>query len=345
MMKLIEQPRIVLVGCGGIASGGWAGSMSQFEQAQIVGVVDLELERANAFCERHGYKDIVIGTDLASVIEKAAANVVFDCTTPSAHSSVTLTALENGCHVLGEKPLSDNLEDARQMVKSASESELIYAVMQNRRYDEGIHSLRRFLDSGMLGELTTLNADFYLAPRFGGFRDEMKHVLLIDMAIHSFDQARFLSGSDAVSVYCHEWNPKGSWYNHGASAVAVFEMANGSVFTYRGSWCADGLPTSWECQWRAQCVNGAAKWDGQKEIVAQRMVVSDKIGRSRVDVNVPVDSKLQHKGHAGCIGEFLKALENGDTPETVCHDNIKTLAMVLAAVESAESGQRVAVAN
>lgn len=343
-MKLIQNPRIVLVGCGRMASG-WAGATAQFEQAQIVGLVDLELERANAFCERHGYGDIVIGTDLASVIEEAAANVVFDCTIPSAHSNVTFTALENGCHVLGEKPLSDNLEDAGRMLKAARESGLLYTIMQNRRYDDGIVSFRRFLDDGMLGKLTTLNADFYLAPRFGGFRDEMEHVLLIDMAIHSFDQARFLSGSDAISVYCHEWNPKGSWYRHGASAVAVFEMANGSVFTYRGSWCADGLPTAWECEWRAQCQKGAAKWDGKNEIVAQSMVEADNSGRSLVDISVPVDTRLQHKGHAGCIGEFLSSLEKGHTPQTVCHDNIKTLTMVLAAVESAETGQKVAIEN
>jgi predicted dehydrogenase len=76
-----------------------------------------------------------------------------------------------------------------------------------------------------------VNADFYIGAHFGGFRDQMQHVLLLDMAIHSFDQARMVMQADPVSVYCREWNPKGSWYQHGASVVAVFEMTGGIVYT------------------------------------------------------------------------------------------------------------------
>ena len=61
-------------------------------------------------------------------------------------------------------------------------------------------------------------ADFFIGAHFGGFRDEMAHVLLLDMAIHTFDQARKILGADPVSVYCHEFNPAGSWYAGASSA-------------------------------------------------------------------------------------------------------------------------------
>ena len=80
------------------------------------------------------------------------------------------------------------------------------------------------MQSGAVGPLTTVNCDFYIGAHFGGFRDRMEHVLLLDMAIHTFDQARFIMGADPVSVYCNEWNPAGSWYDHDASAIAIFEM-------------------------------------------------------------------------------------------------------------------------
>ena len=148
--------------------------------------------------------------------------------------------------VLGEKPLADNMADARRMVAAAQEAGLLFAVIQNRRYDENLRRLRAFLESGAIGQLTTVNSDFYLGVHFGGFRDHMAHVLLSDMAIHTFDAARYLSGSEPCSVYCHEWNPAGSWYDRDASAVAIFEMSEGLVYTYRGSWCSEGLNTSWE---------------------------------------------------------------------------------------------------
>ena len=61
------------------------------------------------------------------------------------------------------------------------------------------------------------------------------------MAIHTFDAARFLAGADPVSVICHEWNPPGSWYDHDASAVAVFELSGGILYTVFQAGCAGAL--------------------------------------------------------------------------------------------------------
>ena len=114
--------------------------------------------------------------------------------------------------------------------------------------------------------ITSVHADFFLAPHFGGFREEMDHVLLLDMAIHSFDALRCMTGLAASGVYCREWNPPHSWYRQGSSAAAIFDLDNGAVFVYRGSWCAPGLPTSWECAWRFVGEKGALGWDGGDEI-------------------------------------------------------------------------------
>ena len=65
----------------------------------------------------------------------------------------------------------------------------LHAVVQNRRYLAGVRRIARVLDSGAIGALTSIHCDFFLAPHFGGFREEMDHVLLIDMAIHTFDAA------------------------------------------------------------------------------------------------------------------------------------------------------------
>jgi len=55
------------------------------------------------------------------------------------------------------------------------------------------------------------------------------------------DAARFITAADALSVFCHEWNPAGSWLDHEASAVAIFHMSGGIVYTYRGGWSTEGL--------------------------------------------------------------------------------------------------------
>ena len=115
----------------------------------------------------------------------------------------------------------------------------------------------------------------------------MEHVLLLDMAIHTFDAARLIAGADPVAVYCKEWNPPGSWYDHDASAVAVFEMSGGIVYTYRGSWCAEGLNTSWECDWRVIGTQGSVTWDGAEAFSAQVISETGAFRSEYDDVEIP----------------------------------------------------------
>lgn len=337
------QLRAVLVGCGGI-SQAWLKPATQLEGLQIVGLVDIMEEAARKRAAEYDLHDASVGTDLQSVLRDTAPDIVFNCTIPEAHAEVTLTALSQGCQVLSEKPLADSMENARRLVDAARESGKTFAVMQNRRYNEHIRRLRAFLESGEVGPLTTLNSDFYLGAHFGGFRDHMSHVLLLDMAIHTFDAARFISSADPVAVYCYEWNPEGSWYDQDASAVAVFEMTGGLVYTYRGSWCAEGLSTSWEGEWRVIGTNGTVTWDGAEGFHAQKVAETGGFLSKQADMTLPdYDAGGKTDGHAGVIRDFVECVRTGRTPETVCTDNIKSLAMVIGAVESAETGKRIEI--
>ena len=73
--------------------------------------------------------------------------------------------------------------------------------MQNRRFDPIARALRDFLAEGHIGRVNTLHADFFVAPHFGGFRDTMEHILLRDMAVHTFGSARFLAGADPLTPF------------------------------------------------------------------------------------------------------------------------------------------------
>jgi predicted dehydrogenase len=284
---------------------------------------------------------------LADAVAKTGANLVFDVTIPDAHEAVVVEALQLGCDVVGEKPLAATLPAAQRMVATAKQTGRTYAVMQNRRWIPEIQAFRKVLHGERLGGVEELHADMYIGAHFGGFREEMKFPLLLDMAIHTFDEARFLSGADPVSVYCHSWNPKRSWYGHDASAACIFEMSDGIVFTYRGSWCGEGLHADWNGEWRAVCNRGTAKWDGVKSVQAQAIKPppageKQPFFNAMEDLAVPIDP-LPARGHTGLIQDALACIRDGRAPATVCTDNIKSLAMVEAAVESAKQGKKVKV--
>lgn len=335
----IREIKAVLVGCGSM-SQAWLTPAKTIPGLRIVGLVDLHRPAAEARAKQYELPESIVYDSLKDAIAQAKPDVVFDVTIPAAHKSVTLEALTAGCHVLGEKPMAESLADAQAMVAAAKASGKIYAVIQNRRYDPNIRTVRDVLASNTIGPVAEIHADFFLGPHFGGFRDVMEHPLLIDMAIHTFDQARYASGCDPVAVYCHAFNPAHSWYKGDASAICIFEMTGGVVYVYRGSWCAQGQPTSWNANWRFVCGNGSLVWDGGTNIQAHK-AADPSISHPSEFPEVTIEKgTLEHQTHDGLIREFVDCVRSGGRPLTHCEDNIKSLAMVLAAVKSAASGQR-----
>ncbi|MFW5686375.1 MAG: Gfo/Idh/MocA family protein [Spirochaetota bacterium] len=331
--------RAIMIGCGGI-SAAWLTALQDLPQAEIVGLVDLNEKAARARAEEFGL-DVPLYTRVEDALDELGPEVAFDCTIPEAHAGTDLLCMEAGCHVLCEKPLAHDLEAAKKVVDAARALGRTHAVMQNRRYQSDIVRFRALLRSGVLGRLTSLHAEFFLGAHFGGFRAEMRNVLLLDMAIHTFDAARFLMDARPTRVVAVEWNPEGSWFAHGAAASVIVTMDNGSVFTYQGNWAAEGLHTSWESSWRAVATGGSAHWDGASTIVAERAGRAEGLVRPGEQIDVPAGTPLEHTGHAGCIHDFLVSVSKGVEPMTVSHDNIYSLAMSLSAVESASSGRTV----
>lgn len=334
----------VLVGCGAM-SKAWLEASAETANLTITGLVDIDQSRAEARAGEFGLSGAIIGTELDAVLAKAPAQIVFDVVVPEARRDIALTAFRHGCHLLTEKPLADTPEHATEILRAAKNAGRVHAVVQNRRYVANVRRIRRFLDSGALGAPTSIHCDFFVAPHFGGFRDEMRHVLLLDMAIHTFDAARYMINGEPRAVYCREWEPTNSWYRQGSSAFAFFEMAGGPVFSYRGSWCAEGLRTSWESAWRIVGERGTLMWDGHDDLRAEvttglRDGVLDVPGAVEVP---PLDPRDRIGGHLGVIRDFVAAVMSGGEPETSGTDNIKSFAMVLSAIESAETGRRVEI--
>lgn len=342
-----KKLKIVGVGCGHIISE-WLGYLTNRKDVEVVGLVDMKVENAEKWREKFALRNTDVGPDLATMLKAKKPDLVFDCTTPAVHKTITLTALKHGCHVFGEKPMSDTMANARAMLAAAKKAGKVYAVMQNRRFTPGIRSFQSLLASKKLGDLTTLHSSFFIGAHFWTFQQTMKHPLLLDMAIHSFDEARFISGAEPVAVYAKDWHPKGCWFEQEASAVALFEMTNGLVFSYRGSWCAEGFSTSWDGDWHALCARGSATWDGHNTVRAQRVtkaprgIPADGIFSTMADH--PVRTKpMKSNYHAAWLKHSIDCLLGGNIPETHCGDNIKSLAMVHAAIESSETGKRVPV--
>ena len=334
--------KAIIVGAGGMGRG-WGRNLKGHGGVEVVGWVDIRPEAAAQAADELEFGNIHTGVDLGKALADTRPDFVVDVTVPEAHRDVTVQALAAGVPVLGEKPMASSMAEAREMVAASEKAGKLYMVSQSRRYDANLHTLRRLIQE-QVGTLGILNSDFYIGAHFGGFRDEMANVLILDMAIHTFDAARFLCDADPVAVYCEEFNPAWSWYKGNASATAIFEMSGGLRYTYCGSWCSEGRNTSWEAEWRAVGPHGTATWDGVGDHPPVAGIVTKSGGfLSDTDSHTTTVPTGVAGGIAGSLRDFLNALDTGATPMGECHDNIKSLAMVFAAIESAATGQRVKV--
>jgi predicted dehydrogenase len=336
--------RAVLVGAGGMGRAWAKNILATSHRVQLVGWVDIvdgKAKQAISELTDTGAGSILDFSSLEEALEVAKPDFVVDVSIPEAHEIVTVTALRHGIAVLGEKPMSVSLSSARRMLAAADASHKLYMVSQSRRYDSALVAFKQAIES--LGGAGILTADFFIGAHFGGFRDVMPDVLLKDMAIHTFDAARYLIGTKPVTVYCDSFRVPWSWYFGDESALASFEFENGTRFSYRGSWAAEGHQTEWEACWRAVCPGGTVTWDGTGQVVVDKVTGDSGFVRQSVKSSWPID-ELSFLGIAGSLNDFLDALDQGTEPMGLCTDNIWSLAMVLYSVESSRLGQKVEIA-
>jgi predicted dehydrogenase len=244
--------------------------------------------------------------------------------------------------VIGEKPMASSMDEARKMVKASEKTGKMYMVSQSRRWNEKHHRVRAAVEAGEIGEVTLLNCDFYIGAHFSGFRAEMPSPLILDMSIHHFDLARFFTAADPLRVYAKEYNPLGSWYRGDAAASCVFEMTNGVIFNYRGSWCTEGCHTDWNGDWRVAGDKGTVLYQQGGEPTGEKVVGGESNKPELGPVEIPQVEMPYFEFH-GALRDMLAYLRTGKTPPTECHDNIKSLAMVFAVIESSKKGQPVPV--
>lgn len=334
--------KAVLVGCGHIASL-WAKALAKRQDVEIAALADVDQDRAQNFARAHGLNGKVHDS-LERAIQAVEPDLVLEIAVPEVRAELVTLALRHGCHVLSEKPLAASLAQARALVDLAAYQDRVFAVMQNRRFNAGGRAIRQAIADGRLGALGFISADLFNAPHPGGFRETMAHPLLIDMAIHTFDQARFYTAADAVSVYCHAFNTPGSWWRGDAAASCIFEMSDGSTFSYRGCWTAHGQPGPWDSEWRIIGSGASLRWDGQS---APLLDVPDiETGKSTGAFFYPYERQsltIEEQApdpHEACLHHMIDAIQAGRQPETAAADNIKSLGMVFAAIESAEQGKK-----
>jgi predicted dehydrogenase len=224
--------------------------------------------------------------------------------------------------------------------------------MQNYRYIATTLTLEHALEQD-LGRINYVMARFAADYRqwlaWGAeFRHKMRHALLLEGAVHHFDQIRNLTGGDCQTIAGWEWNPPWSTSLGEFNNLYVLRMTNGVHASYEGNGTAGGEQNTWhEEGYRVECENGAVTVGRDKIVRIHRFRRGGGLSVQEVPLVKqahPGHVPIKDQAHGAVMGQFLDWLDGGPTPETTIQDNIKSIAIVFAAIEASESGQSVDVA-
>src|SRR5262249_12349748 len=183
---------------------------------------------------------------LAAAVNAVAADAVLITTQVGAHVPVAVEALEEGKHVLVEKPFAPSVAQARQAGEGAPAPRPTPVGRQNYRFFPAPRAVAGLIAKGELGAVGAITVDFRrnvtnLPGRERHFA--LAHPLLVDMAIHHFDQMRMILGHDPRSVSCQTWNPPWSPFAGDATGTATVAF-DGAAASWRGSWVSPGEQTA-----------------------------------------------------------------------------------------------------
>ncbi|MDD4889601.1 MAG: Gfo/Idh/MocA family oxidoreductase [Phycisphaerae bacterium] len=318
-----------ILGCGTIADKRIAPAIAGSDNARLVAFCSRAMERAADFAERHGadrgYDDL---DDLIADPEVVAVYVA----TPNAnHYAETIRLLAGGKHVLCDKPLALTSEQAEEMLAAAEASGTLLGVAHQMRYLPGLQQVRELIVGGELGKLLVLRTGFgYVSPPRDIWRQ--KRALagggpLMDLGPHVVDALRWLAG-EIVSVQGELTNALFNYeVEDTASAVLGFESGAIGLLDVGYSY-SDATLTVIGSEGAARldkAYGQAVDWELAVTIGGETARQAGRADRAYVDE----------------IEDFSEAIL-ADRPAPISGlDGLRTIEVIEAIVESAESGERV----
>jgi predicted dehydrogenase len=291
-------------------------------------IIDLDLPRKRVF------------GSLAEALERFAAEAALVVVPLAAHALVTRHALEAGLHVLVEKPFTETLEEAHALARLAEDRGRVLMVNQNYRWFPAPALARRLVHDGALGHLVACYLDFHFYFGTGYRYFFLEEPLLSDMAIHHFDALRFVLDDEPIEVSCHSWAEPGTPFAGPPAAVATMRFAKGTVVSYRGSWLTRGPATPYGGHWRLDGSRGTIEFTFRGAFEDRETLDRLTLHRPASPPEVVALPEMPYKDRKGALDAFARWIREGNPPEgaSTATDNLKSLAVMSAAIRSARQG-------
>lgn len=154
--------RVCVIGMGPIGNNH-ASAYQSSDRAELVGVCDIRADRAKAGGEKYGVPYFLDAREMLEALKPDICSIATGGYEYSSdHYEPTMQAFEAGCHVLGEKPISNDLKLGIEMVRKAEDLNLCYGIDLNHRFTPAARQAKLWMDEGRIGELLFCNMALWI---------------------------------------------------------------------------------------------------------------------------------------------------------------------------------------
>ena len=330
--------RIGLLGLGAIAQVVHLPILHTMPGVKLAGVCDVDRTKASAIAGRFGIERVYRSDD--DVFADPDLDGIVICTPSYLHHVQATAALEAGKHVLVEKPLAINAEDARQVVEVAERADRTLMVAMNNRYRPDIQALKPFAKNGELGKVflvrgAWLNKKLRLArPTWRHRKETAGGGVMIDLGVQTLDLALwFLDYPKARSIACHMHPGEGMEVED--SAALLVRLEDGSAISLSLSW---GLVADRDRHYmRLLGTRGSGS--------IQPLAVHKEIEQGMLDVTPQLPPSRENMYTASYREELSAFVETarGNLPREQPWEQVTLMKLVASAYQSAAEQTEIAV--
>ena len=345
-LRIPEQYRrpIAIVGAGGIVDGEHLPAYA-LAGLTVVGIFDVDQDRAREVAERHGIPRVYVSVDELLADDGV---VVVDIAVPmTAQPPIFRAAIAAGKNVLAQKPFAATPEIARELADLAQASGLVAAVNQQLRFDEGIAAAHRMVEQGWIGDITcfTLTVDATTDWSQWVWAKAMERLEVMVHSIHYHDTVRWFLGEPA-SVYSIGARTPGQYPDGETRTITSYTFPNGSTALIHANHVNKGGDNT--AEFRIEGTAGAIRgtlglmYDyplGRPDTL--EVISTEEAPNGPTDGWVPYPVTQRWFPHAfiGTMGSVLEAIATGTEPRSSVRDNVKTIELVAAIYRSIESNE------
>jgi predicted dehydrogenase len=312
----------------------WRAARDTGEFVPVAGV-DVDAGARDAFAGETGAP---VFDDFGRALAEVPADAALVAAPDAFHAPFSIEAMEAGLDVICEKPMASTLDDARRMDAAARRLGRMLMIHHQLRWVPQYHHARRMIREGAIGVPRHVDLHMYVSSDvcFHGYRSTLPHLMLKDLGIHHFDLIRFVTGAECVSVYARSWasNEEGKAAATTTHAYAILEMTGPVTVCYRSGMRSITELTGYGCRIEVNGSRGALRVsDRALELQTHERFASQQ----------PPEAVEARAPGRGTWQAFADAIRTREPALTDSADNLRSLELLYAAIESADTGRAVAL--